>query len=326
MGLGPQDVSTPAVSVIVPVRDRRELLRRCLGCLEAQTFAEHEVLVVDDGSVDGSAEVAIEAAGRGQPVRLLRSGGAGAVAARALAVREARAPVLAFTDSDCEPAPDWLERGLAHIAGGADLVQGRTEPTRPTGVLERTVWTTRDDGLHPTCNVLYRRSAFEAAGGFDVAEGERLGFRPGRWLRGLGFGEDTLAAWRVRRAGTAVFAPDVLVRHHVFPPDPVAHVLRAVNAGAFPGLVRAVPELRCLLLHDGVWLGSPRRGLLYVAVALAALRHPAPAALAVAAWVLGHARALGPGGRRALPVVLAHDAVTGASLLAGSARARTVVL
>lgn len=319
------------MSVIVPVRDRRELLGRCLASLAAQTLADHEVVVVDDGSRDGSADEARAAASSGLPVRLVQGAGAGAVAARSLGVAHAAAGILAFTDSDCEPAPDWLERGVARIEAGADIVQGRTEAAGPVGLLERTVWTTRDDGLHPTCNVFYRRVAFEAAGGFDGDEGARLGFRPGRWLRDLGFGEDTLTAWRVRRRGAAAFAPEAVVRHAVFPRDDASYLLRAVNAGGFPGLVRAVPELRELLLTGGVWLGSTRRALLYGAAVAGAAGRRGVAAAAVSAWAIAHARALPPSaGRRArlqaLPVVLAHDAITAAALVAGSVRARTVVL
>src|SRR5579884_3101587 len=89
----------PAVSVVVPVRNRRDLLRRCLDALAAQTFADHEVIVVDDGSTDGAGDEARRDACAGRPVRLLRTPSVGAVAARAAGVRAARGPVLAFTDS-----------------------------------------------------------------------------------------------------------------------------------------------------------------------------------------------------------------------------------
>jgi glycosyltransferase involved in cell wall biosynthesis len=323
--------SAPRVSVIVPVRDRRALLASTLDALAAQTLVDHEVIVVDDGSVDGSGDEARARVGT-QPVRVLESDGRGAVAARSLGVKAALAPVLAFTDSDCQPAPDWLERGLARIDAGADVVEGRTEPTRVVRPLERTVWVAEDDGLFATCNVLYRRSAFERAGGFDHAAGDRIGFRPGRGLRDLGFGEDTLLGWRVRREGRAEFAPEVVVRHHVFDPDGWGHLTRAVNAGGFAILVREVPELRGAFLRHRVFLGSSVRVPLYVAGLLAVAGRRRPALLSLLAWVAAHGRALqrvpsSPRRRAAsLPVVLAGDVVTAASLLAGSAKARTVVL
>lgn len=322
----------PKVSVVVPVRDRRVLLGRLLDCLAVQTVVDHEVIVVDDGSVDGSGDEARSRADTGEPITVIKGDGSGAVAARCAGVAAARADVFAFTDSDCEPAPDWLEQGLARIAEGADVVQGRTEPTTVVRPLERSIWVTFDDGLYATCNVFYRREAFEHAGGFDITAGGRIGFRPGASLRALGFGEDTLLGWRVRRSGRSVFAPEAIVRHHVFPPDPRNHVRRAFNAGGFAMLVREVPELRDQFLNRRLLLGPPTRVPLYLAMALALLRRPGATIASLGAWVAGHAWLLHavPGTTRrkvaSLPVVLAADAVTAASLLVGSVRSRAVVL
>jgi glycosyltransferase involved in cell wall biosynthesis len=184
----------PAVSVIVPFRDRRALVRKLLDGLDAQTYDDVEVLLVDDGSTDGAAT---EAAGRvigGRPVIVLRQEGGGAVAARAAGVAVARGRILAFTDSDCVPEPGWLAAAVARIDAGADMVQGHTRPERRRGPLERSLWVT-DQGLYPTCNVIYRREAFERAGGFDAGIATRYGFRPGASAKGLGFGEDTLLGW-----------------------------------------------------------------------------------------------------------------------------------
>jgi len=322
----------PAVSVIIPVRDRRDLLRRTLDSLAGQTWRDFEVLVVDDGSVDGSGDVAHGRAADGLPVTVLDGGGQGAVAARIKGVCASTAPVLAFTDSDCEPAPDWLERGLAHIEAGADVVQGRTEPTGPVLPIQRTVWVTEEDGLYATCNVFYRRTAFDAAGGFDPTDAERIGFRPGPRLRDLGFGEDTTLGWRVRRRGASRFASDVVVRHHVFPPDVRSHLERALNAGGFASLVAEVPELRTVFLERRYLLGGPQRVPLYLAVLLGALGARRMAGLALSGWVVGHAlalRARSPDRQTAvaaLPATLAGDAITAGSLLAGSLRARRLVL
>jgi glycosyltransferase involved in cell wall biosynthesis len=318
--------------VIVPVRNRRELLGDLLRALANQTVTDHEVIVVDDGSVDGSGDAARARAAAGQPVRVLDGAGRGAVAARRLGVAEAYAPVLAFTDSDCQPAHDWLERGLARITAGADVVQGRTEPTREVLPLERTVWVTAEDGLYATCNVFYRRDSLEAAGGFDQTAGRRIAFRPGRHLRDLGFGEDTLLGWRVRRLGRSEFAPEAVVRHHVFPPNLREYALRAWNAGGFTALVREVPDLRRVLLRHRVVLGPPTRLPLYGAALLAVAGRRRAALVAACGFVGGHAwllrRAPGSAARRAaaLPVIAGADVVTAASLVAGSARSRSLVL
>ena len=135
-----------------------------------------------------------------------------------LGVEAAEGELLAFTDSDCAPAPEWLERAVAAIDDGATLVNGRTVPSRPPLPLERTMASGRE-GLYPTCNMVFRRAAYEEAGGFDSGVARRWGFRPDRRSKGDGFGEDTVLAWRIIRGGGRVtYAEDAVVEHAVFPP------------------------------------------------------------------------------------------------------------
>jgi glycosyltransferase involved in cell wall biosynthesis len=320
------------VCVVVPVRDRRVLLPRTLDALARQSFPAFEVVVVDDGSTDGSGDLAAERGRTDARFRLVRTHGIGAVAARTLGVRDSQAPYLAFTDSDCVPADDWLERGVSHLDAGAALVQGLTRPERPPRPLERSVWVDFEDGLYATCNIFYRRDVFEAAGGFDPALGSRLGFRPDSASRGLGIGEDTLLGWRVRRTHGSRFAPDTVVRHHVFPADAAEVLRRAWSVGAFPGLVREVPELRQTLLVDGLWLGGRWRAPLYAAVLAAAVGRAPLSMAGVAVWAVARGRRnrrVEPDLRRfvkTLPVDLCCDAVAAAALAAGSVRARRPVL
>ncbi|MGH8986216.1 MAG: glycosyltransferase family 2 protein [Acidimicrobiia bacterium] len=322
----------PRVSVIVPVRDRRSLLRELLHALEAQTFRDFEVVVVDDGSSDGSDVEAEHATVAGRPVRLIRLHRLGAVAAREEGVAAAAADVLAFTDSDCAPEPQWLESGMGAIDDGVDMVHGRTVPARPMRPLERSVGA-GDEGLFPTCNIFYRRSAFEAVGGFDQAAARRLGFRMNARVRGLGFGEDTLLGWRVSRSGGAVrYAPDAVVRHHVFPSDFKDWVSRCWMAAAFPALLADVPELRARMVRRGVLFGERSRVPMYAAGLALAARRPRLATAAAAWWVLTRWRDLRrtpatvPEQLVALPQELSLDVVTGTALAVGSVRARTVVL
>ena len=339
MGVGDQDLidsgdaprgDAPQVAVIIPVRNRADLLSKTLAALRTQTLADHEVIVVDDGSTDGSDEVVAKAAADDDRVRLIRATGSGAVAARSQAVAEARSPILAFTDSDCVPGPRWLEVGVAAVDGGADVVQGRTQPARDVRPLERSVWSMVEDGLYATCNVFYRRSSFEAAGGFDGHAGDRLGFRPGSKLRGYGFGEDTLIGWRVRRAGVGAFAPDAVVAHAVFPPDLSDTFTRAWTMGAFPGLIREVPELRALMAED-LRRGLRRRAPLYGLAAGVLLRQRSIVVAALCLWVCGQWRELRltePSRARlirVLPVHLGLDVTHAVALLWGSARSRTPI-
>jgi cellulose synthase/poly-beta-1,6-N-acetylglucosamine synthase-like glycosyltransferase len=333
--LGTEDVTAgtgpPLVSVIIPVRDRRALLRQALDALAAQTWTDYEVIVVDDDSADGSGEEAKADASAGRPVRVIKTDGRGAVAARRAGVKAALGEYLAFTDSDCVPDPDWLLRGVDALNAGADLVQGLTRPHGDFRAMARTMWVLKEDGLYPTCNVFYRRSAYEAAGGFDTAAGDRFGFRPGSMLRGLGFGEDALLGWAVKRSGLAVFVPEAIVEHEVFAVDVRDSVRRAWATGGFPALVREVPEFRTFLT-DGIFLGRRSRAPLYLAAAALAVGRHRLAALPLLAWIgirAAEVARLEPSSTRrlkVLPVDLLLDATKAASLIGGSIRTRTVVL
>ena len=319
---------TPHVSVIVPVRDRRDLLGDLLDGLAAQTYRDFDLIVVDDGSTDGSAELA-EAETR-FPVQVIRQRGAGAVAARTNGVALSTGTILAFTDSDCVPQPQWLAAGVAAIEAGHDVVAGHTHAARKRYLLERSLHV-EDDGLYPTCNVFYLRRAYMAAGGFDAELSGEVGFNVSRRARDLGVGEDTLLGWRVRRLGRAAYVPTAIVAHAVFPPDMRDHFSRTLQVGAFPRLVKLVPELRQTLLRGRVFLGLTRIPL-YLAIVLAAVGLPLPALVASGLFVGWHfGRVLRGNGSLvrklvAWPVVVATDLLTAVVLLLGSVRAGSLVL
>ena len=277
------------MSVVIPVKDRRELLRRALDGLAAQTFTDFEVIVVDDGSSDGSGELARQRVVLGREVQVLDGGGRGAVAARTLGVDGARGELLAFTDSDCVPTPRWLELAVAAMDAGADLVNGRTVPARPVLPLERSLGSGLE-GLYPTCNVVYRREAFDRAGRFDREAARRWGFRPDRRSKGDGFGEDTLLAWRVvRGGGTATYVEEALVEHAVFPPDGKDMLSRTARVAAFPAMIKEIPELRRTLVRWGWQLGHrtrlPTYATLVVLPIALVLGSPLLLSLPVAWWV-----------------------------------------
>jgi len=316
--------------VVIPVRDRRELLGRCLDSLDAQTWADFEVVVVDDGSTDGSVELARSRTVRGRPVRVMCQPAQGAVAARAAAIEATDHRFIAFTDSDCEPAPSWLAAAAEALGAGADLVAGPTRPVRHRAPLERSLWVD-DTGLYPTCNVAYRRQALVECGGFDVGVEARWGFRPGRRAKHLGFGEDTLLAWRVRRTGTAEWRDDMLVHHAVFAPDLADQLSRTAQAAGFPALVSEVPELRDTFLRRRVFLGTSRIPLWGAALA-AVSRRPTLASASLLWWLAAHWRGIrrAESSRKrslaALPVLAVTDLLTAGALLVGSVRARKLVL
>ena len=226
----------PTVSVNIAVKDRRELLAACLDGLAHQTITAFDVVVVDNGSTDGTREMlATRAAGARDPFRLTVvdcDGSLGAV--RNAGVAASTGEVVAFVDSDCVPTPTWLEHGLARFDDErVAVVQGMTTPD-PS--IRRGSWDATQELTHFTyryeaCNLFYKRAALVEAGGFD----EAIGF----------FGEDSMAGWAVRRlGGLERFADDAIVHHTVTFPGIRWHWRRGLSYSHWNTLVRRFPEMR----------------------------------------------------------------------------------
>ncbi len=229
--------AAPKVSVNIAVKDRRALLARCLDGLAAQTFRDFEVVVVDNGSTDGTAEELATRATAFPLTVATELGSLGAV--RNTGVRASRGEIVAFVDSDCVPAPDWLANGTAAFDDqGVAVVQGATLPDPNT---ERGRWFVTQEitaftNRYEACNLFYRRAALVEVGGFD----EAIGF----------FGEDSAAGWAVRRLGHGErFEPNAVVHHAVTHPGMRWHLRRGLRYGNWNALVRRFPEMRAVLWH-----------------------------------------------------------------------------
>ena len=120
------------LSLILCTRDRRDAVRRLLEHAAGwqDPGVEWEFLVVDNGSSDGTGAMAKAAAAElGLPLRVVREERAGHTRARNAGLREAAGDLLAFTDDDVEPEPDWLE-ALVRAASRPDRIAfgGRVIP------------------------------------------------------------------------------------------------------------------------------------------------------------------------------------------------------
>jgi glycosyltransferase involved in cell wall biosynthesis len=98
----------PRVSVLLPVRDAVATLHACLDSLAAQTLGDHEVVAVDDGSLDGSAEVLLARARADPRLRVVRQARRGLVGALGAALAKAQAPLVARMDADDVARPHRL--------------------------------------------------------------------------------------------------------------------------------------------------------------------------------------------------------------------------
>jgi lipopolysaccharide/colanic/teichoic acid biosynthesis glycosyltransferase/glycosyltransferase involved in cell wall biosynthesis len=181
----------PRVSVVVPAYNGAETLPLCLTALARQDFpsSEYEVIVVDDGSIDGTVSVA-----RAAGVQVISQPHAGPAAARNRGAAAARGELLLFTDADCAPVPGWIAALAApfddpRVAG----VKG-TYLTRQGGIVPRFTqleYRERYDRMArvdfidfvDTYSAAYLRNVFLANGGFDTVfptasvEDQELSFR-----------------------------------------------------------------------------------------------------------------------------------------------------
>jgi glycosyltransferase involved in cell wall biosynthesis len=168
----------PFISVVIPVWNSPDLIGKCLTALQAQTYprGKHEVLVVDNGSTDGTAEVV-----RSFPfARLLSEPVAGSYRARNLGLRSARGDYVAFTDADCVPDPRWLAEGAQAaerhpdagvLAGHVELFRADPDSSEACEKYEHVFAFDQaknaEHGVCVTANWMSPRSTLLEFGGFD---------------------------------------------------------------------------------------------------------------------------------------------------------------
>lgn len=197
----------PFISVVIPTYNRRGELLECLGRLEAQTHphTDFEVVVVDDGSEDGTQDGVEALAARSRlPVRLHRQPHSGPSAARNAGVERSRGAIIAFTEDDVVPDERWLECAARYFRdSGTAAMEGRTRSMNSESV--RSFEQPGTPGFLP-CNLFVRRDAFVAVGGFDPEYCD-LSLH-------LYFREDADFGFRLLQHGyRVVFGTDVVVVH-----------------------------------------------------------------------------------------------------------------
>ena len=330
-------MNEPVISVVVPTYQRGRSLHRTLRALVAQDLeAPYEVLVVDNGSTDGTRALVKEMAALHpalRPCRLDRNAGPGP--ARNLGWRRARAALVAFTDDDCEPDAGWLRALLdAFEDPSVGVVMGRTvarpEDLAGGGPFSHFVRVEAPMPWFPTCNVAYRRDLLLQLDGFDESFTAR---------HGSNFGDDTDLGWRALEAGAgARFAPHAVVVHEVTPSDWRRWMRARRRRDGIPAVVAAHPGLRAQLPRPWLYERAHPRALVAAAgMATALLR--TRSALGWAAGIAGVGQYWRyrtardgnrpvPGMRRPTAVAghLAADLVELAVVARGAVRARTLVL
>ncbi len=311
----PAPAAAPEVSVVVPVRDRTAELATCLAALGRA----HDVLVVDDGSLDPPTVAQTAQAYGARVLHLPVNVGPGP--ARNAGLAATGSPLVAFLDSDCTPPPGWLEALAGHFAdpsvgavaprvrgaAGDGTLLARYAAARGPLDLGPAESQVRPGGrvpYVPTAALLVRRAALPP-GGFDAA---------------LRYGEDVDLVWRLHDAGWRVRYDPRTEVHHAEPRRWRAWLVRRQHYGtsAAPLAARHGSRLTPLVLSP--WPTA--------AVLLVLAGHPVPAAVVAGVPALRMHRLLRRSGLPARPCARAAVAATGRAVLStatGLGGAGTVV-
>jgi O-antigen biosynthesis protein len=203
-----RDLRLPPVSVVVCSHNGERTLRDCLDGLLALDYPDFEVIVVDDGSTDGTAAIPTQ-----YGFRVITTEHRGLASARNTGLAAASREIVAYIDDDARPDPDWLTflatsfLTTSHVGIGGPNVDypGDGEVAEcvaraPGGPIHVLVSDTEAEHL-PGCNFAFRKAALEGVGGFDARF----------WTAG----DDVDLCWRLRDEGwTLGFSPGAVVWHH----------------------------------------------------------------------------------------------------------------
>ncbi|HXS40133.1 MAG TPA: glycosyltransferase [Stellaceae bacterium] len=240
---------TPRVSVVVCTYNAERTLAPCLESLAKLNYPDYEVIVVNDGSTDGSLAIAE----RFGYCRIISQPNKGLSVARNVGAQNATGEIIAYTDSDCVADPDWLAYLIAKMevsdlaaCGGPNfpppedsLVPAAVavSPGGPTHVL-----LSDDVAEHIAgCNMAFRRDALLRLGGFDPI------YRAA--------GDDVDICWRFQDAGYTIgFSPAAVVWH--FRRNTVkAYIGQQRGYGKAEALVYSKHPIRFNLFGQAKWLG-----------------------------------------------------------------------
>jgi glycosyltransferase involved in cell wall biosynthesis len=222
-------MTAPGVSVVVATLNRCNYLRLCLDALARQTAASEsfEVIVVDNGSTDETAEVVRGFCDQGRNVSYVREERPGLSVARNSGLRRCGAEISAFTDDDALPDPQWVERIASRYAMLGQEVVVLGGEVRPIWEAPRPDWLTNELLRPLSAGLLWSPTARLLRNGESLM-GVNIAYRKSRLLEFGGFAEqfghvgDTLLSCEdcvnllMTRAGLqAYYDPSILVGHHI---------------------------------------------------------------------------------------------------------------
>jgi glycosyltransferase involved in cell wall biosynthesis len=215
----------PYVSVVIPAYNEEKFLRSCLESVIANRYPNLEIILVDDGSTDNTAEVASK-----YPVKIIRRASRGGIAlARNDGLRVAQGEIIAFVDADCTVDTSWLMALVSdytdeRIAGVGGIISTRQRSilAKYHSFVEREPYTDSANPVStlaiPGGNSSYRTSILRKVGGFDPTFAQHRGhefIELGYRLKKNGYvliGEPRAIVWHSREGSLKSLVSDMFAR------------------------------------------------------------------------------------------------------------------
>jgi O-antigen biosynthesis protein len=202
----------PKVSVVICAYDADRTIDPCLASLEKLRYPNYEVVVVNDGSRDGTRAIS-ERYAESNPrlFRLINQENKGLSVARNVGMEAASGEIIAYTDSDCVVDPDWLTYLVYKFQAGFVAVGGPNFPPPEESAVAAYVAASPGGPTHvllndevaehiPGCNMAFRKRALEEVGGFQPIF--------------TAAGDDVDLCWRLQNLGHTIgFSPSAMVWH-----------------------------------------------------------------------------------------------------------------
>ncbi|MGC1677138.1 MAG: glycosyltransferase [Candidatus Binataceae bacterium] len=255
----PSAPHTPMVSVVVCAFNAERTMRRCLESLTRLAYPNYEVVIVDDGSSDRTAQISKDF----PQFRLIRQPNKGLGIARNLGAHAARGEIVAYTDSDCVADPHWLSLMVRTMhEGGFDGCGGPNYAPHEDGRVEACVAASPGAPCHVLvgdntaehlagCNMIFTRAALDRVGGFDprfttagddvdicwrmLDRGLRLGYSPAAFV--WHFRRNTVSAYYRQQRG---YGRAEAMLYQCYPER--FNALGQIKwSGTIPGFIRTLP-------------------------------------------------------------------------------------
>ncbi|PIR75829.1 MAG: hypothetical protein COU34_00715 [Candidatus Magasanikbacteria bacterium CG10_big_fil_rev_8_21_14_0_10_43_9] len=225
-------MDTNKFSIVVCTYNRLEYLKKCITALRNIQFPTYEIIIVNDGSIDGTKQF-LDTVEDEKITVIHNPSNQGLSASRNTGIAHANFDIIAFTDDDCEVDKQWLSelsKGFSRTNIGFVIGQTFYISKHYKGYFPERLVSNPNAHWPMGCNIAYRKKVFEACGGFDD-----FYFQYNN--------EDSEMAIRVVRNNFSYTrTPDAIVYHQAMDWTPASLLRSARNASVWPMLKKKYPK------------------------------------------------------------------------------------